>query len=80
MIAGTASVSSTVINPSPISPAVMIRLVYASPRSRSLRIARTICGTSTVFSTPPASKMYMLFGTVVASVNISACRVPLPKR
>ena len=58
----------------------MIRLVYASPRSLSLRMARTICGTKTVFNTPPASRMYMLFGTVVAMVNISACRVPLPNR
>jgi hypothetical protein len=33
-----------------------------------------------VFNTPPASKMYMVFGTVVAIVNISACRVPLPNR
>ena len=58
----------------------MIRLVYASPPSLSPRMARTIWGTSTVFSTPPASRMYMLFGTVLAMVNISACRVPLPNR
>src|SRR5215217_274687 len=80
MIQGTASVSSSVIKLRPIRPAVMIRLVYASPRSASPRMARTICGTRTVFSTPPASRMYMLFGTVVAIVNISACRVPLPNR
>src|SRR5512133_440814 len=80
MIHGTARVSSSVINPSPIKPAVMIRLVYASPRSASRRTARTICGTRTVFNTPPASKMYMLFGTVVEMVNISACRVPLPNK
>ena len=43
-------------------------------------MARTIWGTSTVFSTPPASRMYMLLGTVLAMVNISACRVPLPNR
>src|SRR5512133_298599 len=80
MIHGTARVSNSVINPSPIKPAVMIRFVYASPRSASPRIARTICGTRTVFNTPPASKMYMLFGTLVAMVNISACRVPLPNK
>src|SRR5215207_7070345 len=43
-------------------------------------MARTIWGTSTVLRTPPASRMYMLFGTVLAMVNISACRVPLPNK
>ncbi len=36
---------------------VMIRLVYASPPSGSFFIARTSCGTSTAFITPPASRM-----------------------
>src|SRR5918992_2087855 len=43
-------------------------------------MARTIWGTSTVFRTPPASRMYMLLGTVLAMVTISACRVALPNR
>src|SRR5215210_1037546 len=43
-------------------------------------MARTIWGTRTVFSTPPASRMYMLLGTVFAMVNMSAWRVALPNR
>src|SRR3954453_895404 len=43
-------------------------------------MARTICGTRTVLRTPPASRMYMLFGTVFAMVNMSARRVLLPNR
>ena len=80
MITGTSAVSTAVIAASTTRPAVMIRFVYASPPSGSPLMARTICGTSTVFSTPPASRMYMLLGTVLAMVNISACRVPLPNR
>ena len=80
MITGTSAVSTAVIAASTTTPTVMIRFVYASPPSGRFRIARTICGTSTVFSTPPASRMYMLLGTVLAMVNMSACRVALPKR
>src|SRR5918997_3167182 len=80
MITGTSAVRTAVIAARTSSPAVMIRLVYASPPSGSDLIARTICGTRTVFRTPPASRMYMLLGTVLAMVNISACRVPLPNR
>ena len=58
----------------------MIRLVYASPRSLSDLTARTNWGTSTVLSTPPASRMYMLFGNWLAMLNMSACRVLLPNR
>src|SRR3954470_22422450 len=43
-------------------------------------MARTICGTRTVLRTPPASRMYMLFGTVFAMVNMSARRGLLPNR
>ena len=80
MMAGTARVRAMVISASPSSPSVMIRLVYASPRSLSVLIARTSCGTSTVLSTPPASRMYMLFGNWLAMLNMSACRVLLPNR
>jgi len=56
----------------------MIRFVYDSPRSLSFFTARTICGTSTVFSAPPANRMYRLFGTVVAIDRMSACRLAEP--
>src|SRR5699024_3298665 len=35
-------------------------------------IARTNCGTSTTLNTPPATRMYIVFGTVLDTVNTSA--------
>ena len=54
---GTAATISSVITASAARNAVMIRLTYLCPPSESFLIARTICGTSTVFRAPPAKSM-----------------------
>jgi hypothetical protein len=55
--AGASTVASTVATNSSARKAVMMRLMKASPPSASLRACRTIWGTSTVFSAPPARIM-----------------------
>ena len=42
-------------------------------------MARTICGTRTVLSAPPANRMYNELGTDVARPSMSACREVLPR-
>ena len=54
---GAHSNATTVTAPTISMKAVMMRFVNASPPSSSCLIARTICGTSTVFSAPPAKRM-----------------------
>ena len=54
---GAARTSATVTTARKQVATVSTRLVYASPPSASLRIARTSCGTSTALNTPPASRM-----------------------
>ena len=55
--AGVANVASTVTAGIAARNAVMIRLTKAWPPSESFLMARTICGTSTVFSAPPANNI-----------------------
>ena len=56
-MSGAATTRTIVTTMRKIPAAVTTRLVYASPRSGSLRSARTSCGTSTALKTPPASRM-----------------------
>jgi len=54
---GAASTSSAETTARNRAASVITRLVYASPPSGSLRIARTSCGTSTALKMPPARRM-----------------------
>src|SRR3954470_1569385 len=70
-IAGASTTQPMVTTARTTKPKVRSRLVKSWPPSSWFLIARTSCGTSTVLKTPPASRMYRLFGIVFAAVKMS---------